>query len=442
MTPYEIMLSESQERMLLVAEEGAEKRLKEIFGKWDLDCIQIGRVTDDGCVRLNWHGDEWGVLPARALADEAPKYERPYQAPEVLPLLSDNDRREFCGTPVADVLKAMVGSGTLASKRWVTAQYDHTIGAGTRLGPNQADAALVEVPQCDKTVALAIEADGRKGLANPRECGRRAVATGVLRLAATGARALGLSDCLNYGSPENPKIMWQIVEGIEGISEAGRALRVPVVSGNVSLYNETDGTAVLPTPTVATVGTHDNPDEAVGYFGAEEGDVLLFAGWSARQVEGAEAIHSVLKSNVGCVADWNLADVDRLANRVRQAVRHEGVKAASVVEQGGLAMSFLRLALASKCGARLHLPEHLCAQSNDGLHGLLFGEDRPGVLLAVHAANVDELRASLSDVPVEVVGQFEANGTLSIYASQDLVWEERLSEIEDSFENVLPHVVA
>ena len=200
MTPYEIMLSESQERMLLVAEEGAERRLKEIFGKWDLDCIQIGTVTDDGCVRLNWHGEEWGILPARALADEAPKYDRPYEQPANLPRLSAEAHQKFLQEETATICRALLRSTSLASRRWVTSQFDHTIGAGARIGPGQADAALVDVPQCRKTIAVAIEADGRKGLTNPRECGRRAVGTGVLRLAATGARALGLSDCLNYGS--------------------------------------------------------------------------------------------------------------------------------------------------------------------------------------------------------------------------------------------------
>ena len=145
MTPYEIMLSESQERMLLVAEEGAERRLKEIC-KWDLDCIQIGTVTDDGCVRLNWHGEEWGILPARALADEAPKYDRPYEQPANLPRLSAEAHQQFLQEETATICRALLRSTSLASRRWVTSQFDHTIGAGARIGPGQADAALVDVP--------------------------------------------------------------------------------------------------------------------------------------------------------------------------------------------------------------------------------------------------------------------------------------------------------
>ncbi|MBL92906.1 MAG: phosphoribosylformylglycinamidine synthase II [Myxococcales bacterium] len=442
MTPYEIMLSESQERMLLVAEEGAEQRLKEIYGKWDLDCIQIGRVTDDGCVRLNWHGEEWGVLPARALADEAPKYHRPYEAPKSALRLAEEDHRLFLQKKPDDVVDDLVGSGTLASKKWVTSQYDHTIGAGTRIGPGQAGAALVEVPQCGKTIAVAIEADGRKGLANPRECGRRAVANGVLRLAATGARALGLSDCLNYGSPENPRIMWQMVEGIDGIADAGKALEVPVVSGNVSLYNETDGTAVLPTPTVATVGVHEDPDQAVGFHQMQPNDVLVLAGWSATEVEGSEAIHASLKTNVGHVKDWDLGDVATLSDWTRAAVKSDKVHAAAVVEQGGLSFAALRLALASQTGVHLHLPEHLIPENGDGLHGVLFGEDKPSVLLAVSKEHVAELRSSASALPLEVIGQVSTDENFSVHAGQDRVVQKPLKELQQLFDRTIPEVVA
>ncbi len=443
MTPYEIMLSESQERMLLVAEEGAEKRLKEIFGKWDLDCIQIGTVTDDGCVRLNWHGEEWGVLPARALADEAPKYDRPYKAPQTLPRLSAEAHQRFLQEDTETVCRSLLRAPSLSSRRWVTSQFDHTIGAGACIGPGQADAALVDVPQCGKTIAVAIEADGRKGLANPRECGRRAVASGVLRLAATGARALGLSDCLNYGSPENPAIMWQMVEGIEGIAEAGRALEVPVVSGNVSLYNETDGTAVLPTPTVATVGSHEQPAQATGFHGAKENDVLVLAGWSSNKIEGAEALHAIHQSDVGLVENWDLKQVAQLSSWLAKEVVSEKVHAASAVEQGGLGMSLMKIAIASQKGMRIATEIPTAGLGEDGTHGFLFGEGAPAVVLSVASDHVATLQDNAGDIPLQMLGSVDSSDAgFEIKVNDSVLASMNLDEMTNDFESAIPAVVA
>ncbi len=276
MTPYEIMLSESQERMMLVVEEGKAERIVQIFTRWDLDCVEVGRVTSDGLVQLFWHGDVQAVLPAVALTEGAPVYERPWKVPQPI------------YTPTATLDKV--------DKTWVYEQYDRHIGLGTLVDGQEADAALVQIPGSQKAVALVLLCDEEACAREPREGAMRTLTSGVLRVSCVGATPIGISDCLNYGSPETEQGMGQLVAGIEGIADAAKLFGLPVVSGNVSLYNETDGKPIYPTPAIAVVGLHENPARRAVNFFEQAGDLIMHLSGDAKPL--ADAIRFAVQEGI------------------------------------------------------------------------------------------------------------------------------------------------
>ena len=264
MTPYEVMLSESQERMLIVAKRGREDEVLRIFHKWDLDAAVIGRVTDDGRVRILDGGKEVANLPVGPLTEGAPLYDRPTRRPAEQDALQAFDPATVpAPKDLGETLQALLARPTIASKEWVFRQYDHTVRLGAVVRPGAADAAVVRVERTGKGLAMAVDCNARFVFLDPYEGARLAVAECTRNVSCVGGEPLGLTDCLNFGNPERPEIMWQFAEATRGIAAACRELAVPVVSGNVSLYNETDGRAILPTPTVAVVGLL--PDVAVGH---------------------------------------------------------------------------------------------------------------------------------------------------------------------------------
>src|SRR5437763_9668899 len=259
MTPYEIMLSESQERMLIVAKRGREDEVVRIFEKWDLNAAVIGEVSDDGFVRLFWHDEEVGTIPVDPISTEAPVYQRPVAAPSrniaaklERPRVADRDL-------TADFLRLMA-SPNLCSKHWIYEQYDTTVRTNTLAGPEQRDAAIVRVKGTGRALAMTSDVNPVYCYLDPYEGGKQAVAEAARNIAVSGARPVAITDCLNFGSPERPEIMWQFAECIRGISHACNALGTPEVSGNVSLYNETEGRPIYPTPTVGMVGILERDD--------------------------------------------------------------------------------------------------------------------------------------------------------------------------------------
>src|SRR5205814_1474278 len=253
MTPYEIMLSESQERMLIVAKRGREDEVIRIFEKWDLNAAVIGEVTDDGFVRLFWHGAEAGAIPVDPISTEAPVYRRPISEPkrELPPTL---ERQRVDDRDLTHDLLRLVASPNLCSKHWIYEQYDTTVRTNTIARPEQRDAAIVRVKGTGRALAMTSDVNPVYCFLDPYEGGKQAVAEAARNIAASGARPVAITDCLNFGSPERPEIMWQFAECIRGISDACRALETTVVSGNVSFYNETEGRAIHPTPTIGMVG--------------------------------------------------------------------------------------------------------------------------------------------------------------------------------------------
>src|SRR5271156_6507425 len=294
MTPYEIMLSESQERMLLVAERGREREVFDVFHKWGLDAVEIGRVTEDGILRVLNHGEVAAAIPAHAIAEEGPRYERPIAAPSMtaaagaavfVPLAA-------AGADLSGNFSRLLASPTIASKHWITEQYDSMVQTNTTFGPGAGDAAVLRLKESKRALALATDGNGRWGFLAPRLGAMHAVAEAARNVACSGARPIAATNCLNFGNPEKPEVMWQFSEAIDGIAEACRVLETPITGGNVSFYNETLGKAIYPTPVLGVLGLMEDAECALGSGFVSEGDVIVLLDGVAQSqgaASGAEA---------------------------------------------------------------------------------------------------------------------------------------------------------
>jgi phosphoribosylformylglycinamidine synthase II len=295
MTPYEMMLSESQERMLLVAERGREREVFDVFHKWGLDAIEVGRVTEDGKLRVLHHGRVAAEIPAHALAEEGPRYERPLAAPSKAP--SPGPLVAFAreGADLTENFGRLLASPTIASKRWITEQYDSMVRTNTRVGPGAGDAAVLRLKESKRALAIKTDGNGRWGVLSPRLGAMHAVAEAARNVACTGALPIAATNCLNFGNPEKPEVMWQFSEAIDGIAEACRALETPITGGNVSFYNETLGKPIYPTPVLGVLGLLEDAECALGSAFRNEGDVIVLLDGSDVEVAQAEKRDAGLK---------------------------------------------------------------------------------------------------------------------------------------------------
>jgi phosphoribosylformylglycinamidine synthase len=419
MTAYELMLSESQERMLLVAKKGEEETLRKIYARWELDCVPVGEVTGDGRVRLRFGGEIVGDMPARELADEAPRYERPWERPAPAPSSEDSEGIE--SMPLPALLERVAAAPGLASRDWVYRQYDREVLVGTLADARRAAAAVIDVKEADKRIALWMGCDGWRCAATPREGASRVVAAGALAVACAGARPLGASDCLNYGNPERPDVMWQIAEGIEGMAEACRALDVPIVSGNVSLYNETDGRSIHPTPTVAVVGAFEDSGAWTGLV-PQAGDALVVVGGLPTSWRRDSVLSRPRAAAAdGEVSHWSLDVVGHLVDGLLKAHRAGLPRAAVPLGAGGLAHALLRFGAHSGVGAELFL--------DTDARAALLGEDVPAVLVAVPAGDGAALREFFHE-SVEMVSIGIAKGdSLRVHRAEEVVADVPLAHL-------------
>jgi len=339
MTPYEIMLSESQERMLLVAARGREEEIRRVFSKWELDAVEIGHVTDDGFLRVKMNGRVVAEVPVRALADEAPVYERPTSRPEWQDGLEAFDPLSLpAPVDLAETLLALMGSAAIASKEWVYRQYDQQVGINTLVMPG-SDAGVLRIKGTRKAVAVTTDCNARFVHLNPRLGAAMAVAEAARNLAVTGARPLGLTDCLNFGSPERPEILWQFKEAVGGIAEACRALDIPVVGGNVSFYNETLGQAILPTPVIGMAGLIDEAESRRTQWFENEGDRIALLGPEAVSLGGSEYLWAIHGKMAGRLAPLDLQQERRVHEACRAAIAAGLVRGAHDCSEGGLAVT-------------------------------------------------------------------------------------------------------
>jgi phosphoribosylformylglycinamidine synthase len=377
MNAYEMMLSESQERMLMVLKPEKEAEAKAIFAKWGLDFAVVGYTTDTLRFVVKHHGEVMADLPIKELGDEAPLYDRPHVPTAPRPLILATDIPESADL-AGDLLK-LIGSPDHSSRRWVYEQYDYLIQGNTLQRPG-GDAGVIRVEEGPKGLAFSTDVTPRYCEADPVEGGRQAVAECYRNLTATGALPLAITDNLNFGNPEKPEIMGQLVGCIRGIGEACRALDFPVVSGNVSLYNETNGRAILPTPTIGGVGLLEDFEDAVSiaFKGAGEAIVLISGNAPAGHMGSTAYLATVLGREEGAPPPVDLLAEKRAGDFVRSLITRGLLTACHDVSDGGLAVALAEMAMAGKIGAKFVIP-------NAGVPpvGFLFGEDQARYVLTI-----------------------------------------------------------
>ena len=431
MSAYEMMLSESQERMLMVLRPEKEAEAEAIFRKWGLDFAVIGRTTPTRRFVVRHGGDVMVDLPIKELGDEAPVYQRPFvETPKRLAIAAASVRAPM---PVPDALEKLIGSPDLCAKRWVWEQYDHVILGNTVQRPG-GDAAVVRVLDGPKALALTADVTPRYCEADPFEGGKQAVAEAWRNITVVGGKPLAITDNLNFGNPERPEIMGQLVGCIRGIGEACRVLEFPVVSGNVSLYNETNGRAILPTPTIGAVGLLDDfTRSATLAFKAADEAILLIGettGWLGQSLY----LRDLCARDDGAPPPVALETEKRNGDFVRILIHENIATAAHDISDGGLLVALAEMAMASGIGAQL-----APAPGKMPAHAFWFGEDQGRYLVTVHSGAVDAIlaRAAIAGVPVRRIGTTSGE-TLAI-ADERPVLVEALSE---RFEAWLPGYMA
>jgi len=408
MTPYEIMLSESQERMLLVAERGREDEVRRTFAKWELDAVEIGTVTGDGLLRVRFHGAVVAEVPVKALADEAPVYEKPTARPEWQDALESFDPLAMLapldsGAAVSEALLTLLASPGIASKEWVYRQYDQQVGINSLVLPG-SDAGVLRIKGTRTGVAVTTDCNARFVYLDPRVGAAMAVAEAARNLSVSGARPLGLTDCLNFGSPERPEILWQFKEAVAGITEACRALEIPVVGGNVSFYNETLGQAVLPTPVIGMAGILDDAEARCTQWFAEPGDRVALLGPDAVSLGGSEWLWVRRQTVAGRLAPLDLAVERAVQEACRAAIAARLLGSAHDCAEGGLAVALAEACTSGPCplGAEVELG------AGGGRADLtLFGEGPSRVVVSVKADRARHFEQLMSEfrVPWRFIGR-------------------------------------
>jgi phosphoribosylformylglycinamidine synthase II len=397
MTAYEMMLSESQERMLMILRPGREALAERIFRKWGLDVAVIGRLTDTGRLVVRHQGRIEADIPLGPLATEAPVYDRPRQAPPSPPPLPEAAAQDPVG--LAAALERLIASPDLCSRAWVWNQYDATVGGETVKRPGAADAAVVRIEGHRLALALTTDCTPRYCAADPRLGGAQAVAEAWRNLCAVGARPLAFTDNLNFGNPEKPEIMGQFALAIEGMAEAARALDFPVVSGNVSFYNETEGRAILPTPVVGGLGVLEDAARARGIALAPGLDLVLIGA-----TEGALGqslwLREILGLEAGAPPPLDLAAERRCGEFVRAEIAAGRIAASHDLSDGGLLIAVAEMALAGNTGVSL-----LPGPADLPPHAFWFGEDQGRYLLATHDGAALLARAEAAGIPARLIGR-------------------------------------
>jgi len=422
MEPWEIMVSESQERMLSIVEPARLDDVQEVCTRWDLDATVIGEVTDSGMLRIHWHGEVVGDIPARRLADDSPVIRTPSVKPDYLVDEPVNVSEATYPQPddLGAALLQLLAAPNITSKRWAYEQYDYIVQANTVQIPG-SDAAVLRIKDTPRGIAFVTDCNGRHCYLDPYRGAKAAVAEAARNLSCAGALPVAVTDCLNFGNPEKGEIYWQFEQAVEGMAEACEALQTPVVSGNVSFYNESFGNAIYPTPVVGMLGVFDDVSVHTDIAFKHEGDAILLVGPAqAAFMDGSEYQKVHFGRVEGRIPEVDLELESKLQAALREAIRRRLVQSAHDLSEGGLAVALAESAIASGAvggsacadpegkaprflGADIRLP----AAARPDL--TLFGEGPTRVLLTVAAADVQALLAVLGDLPVANVGRVTAD---------------------------------
>ena len=420
MSPYEIMLSESQERMLFIVRRGREAEVEQIFEKWDLHAIRIGQVTGDGLLRVKDHGTLVAEIPNKSLADDGPLYDRPTAVPADLAVRQSLDLGALDAVPPPpETFSRLLASPQIASKRWVYRQYDHMVRTNTLVLTGMG-AGVVRVKGTDRALAFSVDGNGRYCYLDPYDGGRLAVAESARNVACAGARPIGATNCLNFGNPERPDIMWQFVRAVEGIAEACRELNLPITGGNVSLYNETDGEAIHPTPVLGVVGVIEDAARVLGRVFRNPGSVVVLLGEGGAELGGSEYLKVVHGLVRGRPPSLNLGRERALQRLLIEAAADGLLESAHDCAEGGLAVTLAECCFDSGgIGAEVAVP----GQTIDGrpdlsLVATLFGESASRVIVSVVEQQADKVmtRAAQAGVPATILGR---TGGARVHVSVD-----------------------
>jgi phosphoribosylformylglycinamidine synthase len=430
MTAYEMMLSESQERMLMVLKPEKEKEAEAIFHKWGLDFAIVGETTPTKRFIVKHRGEVMADLPIKELGDQAPEYNRPFVESPKLPVIKAADVRQPVG--IADALEHLIGTPDLASKRWVWEQYDHIIGGNTFQRPG-GDAAVVRVLDGPKGLALTADVTPRYCEADPFEGGKQAVAEAWRNLTAVGALPLALTDNLNFGNPEKPEIMGQFVGCVRGIGEACKALDFPVVSGNVSLYNETQGGGILPTPTIGGVGLLADYSKSATLAFKAEGEAILLIGGAPGWLGQSLYLRDVCAWEEGAPPPVDLAAERKHGDFVRGLIAGGQATAVHDLSDGGLLVALAEMAMASGIGAVLEAP------AGQAPHAFWFGEDQGRYVLTVKTADAAAVleQAAKAGIAAQRLGR-TAGHALILPAERPIL----IATLVSRFEGWLPGYMA
>ena len=469
MTAYEILLSESQERMLIIARRGKENLVREVFDKWDVPCAEIGRVTSDGMMRVRNNGAIAAEIPAKALAEEAPLYSREARRPTTAGGIGDRRYNKLRKIDTHDALRQLLSDPTIASKNWVSRQYDHTVRTGTVVKPG-SDAAVFFVRYANKILAATTDCNSTYCALDPREGGKIAVAEAARNLTCSGAKPLAVTDCLNFGNPYKSENFWQLREAVEGIAEACRAVGTPVTGGNVSLYNENPAGVVDPTPTIAMVGLIDDEKHITTQWFKNHGDVIILVGTVVPRgrddagagingpgynLGGSSYLKVCHGLKVGPPPHIDLAHEIKVQNAVRDLIREGLIKSAHDCSEGGLAV-----ALAESCfnpeklfGAKVDCSRRPAGDAQGTMQTnqrhashseaatALFNESQSRIIISVAPENLDKAESILREraVPFQQLGKVEGDQLRIQVEDKKFAWP--VADLFDDWWNSIRGVV-
>ncbi|MBZ4666468.1 phosphoribosylformylglycinamidine synthase subunit PurL [Mahella sp.] len=432
MTPTEVMISESQERMLVIVEKGREQEVYDIFDKWGLHAVVIGHVTDDGMLRVLDNGVKVGEVPAKSLA-EAPVYRPGYEKPAYIDELAAFDPLTLpLPDDMNDVLLKLLASPDICSKRWVYRQYDYMVRTDTALPPG-SDAAVVRIKGTHKAIALTIDSNGRYSYLDPYKGGAIAVAEAARNIVCSGALPIAITDCLNFGTPEKPDIYWQFRESIMGMAEACRALDTPVISGNVSFYNETDRGAIYPTPTVGMAGVMEDVKHITTQAFKKDGDAIVLLGETKEELGASQFLNIIYGMQKGKVPDINLEKESSVQKATLKAIQEGIISSAHDCSDGGLAIALAESCISGRKGAYVNLKFGIRTDA------LLFGESQSRILISLKPEYLDKLFVICESfgVPCQVIGTVYGD-RLNVDVNGNKVVQLPVEEMKDKWEGTIP----
>ncbi|MDP4095752.1 phosphoribosylformylglycinamidine synthase subunit PurL [Paenibacillus sp. P96] len=433
MTPYEMMLSESQERMLFVVEPKDEAQAREIFERWGVICAKVGKVTDDGRLRLFHHGEVVGDMPVNALVDECPIYDKPsavpayYEQNAAVDTLRYEEEKDLGGA-----LNKILSSPSVASKKWVYEQYDYMVRTSTAVRPG-SDAAVVTIHGTRKGLAMTTDCNGRYVYLDPEVGGKIAVSEAARNIVCSGGEPLAITDNLNFGSPEKPDIFWQMEKAVDGMAEACRVLDTPVIGGNVSLYNENAKGAIYPTPVVGMVGLVHDTDHITTQGFKAEGDIILLLGNTKAELGGSEFQAVVHGVSEGRPPQLDLEAEQKLLKGVLGAIQQGLVRSAHDLAEGGLAVALAESCISGGLGAQVNVATDLRPDV------ALFSESQSRILLSAAPDQAEALESYLRglDIPVSVLGKVEGSN-LTIEVNGQPGVQESVESLKQTWEDVIP----